>query len=172
MIVYFYKLDYEDAPLSSEEYDVNYESQLHCNAGMYAIGDKYGTWGLKKLAAQKFETAFCSSMDTDATKAGAALMAVIPAVYSSTPDSDRELRDLAISLTLSTKQVYRSNTSTPDFKSLVTQVPDFAVDLVQRIAPIVCIKYCGNCEKPQLMTPYSVRCTKCSEPCGQFLEDF
>jgi hypothetical protein len=68
----------------------NVASSLRLNARVYAIADKYGTRGLKSLAQHKFEVRLHEiDLETD-------VFAVINEVYSSTPDSDRGLRDLIV----------------------------------------------------------------------------
>lgn len=87
MINYFYKFDYENnlATLSL------FQDSLELHASIYAIAEKYGVPDLKNLAMTKF----CE----DATTAIAYRHNPLPAIgiiYSSTPDIDRGLRDVAI----------------------------------------------------------------------------
>ncbi|KAK4694427.1 hypothetical protein P7C71_g3156, partial [Lecanoromycetidae sp. Uapishka_2] len=68
-------------------------SKFHTNAGMYALGEKYGIESLKAAAKRKFETALAAGEPVSTTTLGH-LIDAIPIIYETTPESDRGLRDL------------------------------------------------------------------------------
>ena len=132
MMSYFYKLDYCDGQSISQDLHDNSDiSPLHTNVVMYAIGEKFGIGGLKKLAEEKFRIAFRSSAETDLTQ----FLQVITEVYNPTPDTDYGLRDLAVTLAATNQGVYRRLAILPEFKDTVATVPQFAVDLIVMTAP-------------------------------------
>lgn len=59
MMSYFYKLNYSDSQVASpRQGDTHLISPLDTHVKMYAMGDKPGIVGLKRLAIEKFEVAF------------------------------------------------------------------------------------------------------------------
>lgn len=97
MIHYFYHLDYlEEQTARVRKLNIKEESfnQTHGleegilidHARMYAMGDKYGIPGLKDLALKKYDEAYLH------TSAG--LANSITVAYTSTIDTDRDLRDV------------------------------------------------------------------------------
>ena len=68
------------------------QTRLHVHAQMYSLGDKYDLPGLKKEAARRFinDTAILGNKKRKTLT----LLSVIPTIYTTTPDSDRGLRDL------------------------------------------------------------------------------
>lgn len=61
---------------------------------MYSLGDKYDLPGLKKEVARRFEKDV--EIPGDGKRETMTLLSVVPAVYSTTPDNDRCLRDLIV----------------------------------------------------------------------------
>ena len=141
---YFYKLDYSDGQSTSQDFhDHSDISPLHTNVVMYAIGEKFGIGGLKKLAEEKFEIAFDSSAETDLTQ----LLQVITEVYNTTPDTDYGLRALAVTLTTTKPGLYPRLVILPEFKDTVAAVPQFAVDLIVSTAPHIRDGKCDRRER-------------------------
>jgi hypothetical protein len=127
----------------------NVASSLRLNARVYAIADKYGTGGLKSLAQHKFEVRLHEiDLETD-------VFAVINEVYSSTPDSDRGLRDFIVAKMYSEIQFWVMQEA---FLDCFHHSSDFCKDLFQytvrkdfenyeaAIANISHPGYCGSCQ--------------------------
>ena len=85
MLHFLYTSDYQD--------DADGGRPLLVNAKMYAVGDKYGIHALKTLAKDKFIAALGAGWDI------VTFLEVLETVYSTTPASDRGLRD-CLALTL------------------------------------------------------------------------
>ena len=142
MVRYLYSLDYDDAQLEDGK---EYISKLHCNALMYALGDRYDIQGLKVLATEKLNRANYGQMYRD-KKTLAELMAVIPVIYTSTVDSDRTLRDVVVELATSSTEQYSSIRKRDDFKMAVETVPQFAWDLIEKTGQFAVLDKCGHCD--------------------------
>ena len=68
------------------------QTRLHVHAQMYSLGDKYDLPGLKKEALRRFINDI--AIPGDKKRETLTLLSVIPTVYTTTPESDRGLRDL------------------------------------------------------------------------------
>lgn len=80
-MIYFYSCDYH-----------GFTHTLDFNASMYAMADKYDVDGLKELAKHKlFQQLGCCDPDELPIPG---LILAIKLIYTSTPNSDRGLRDL------------------------------------------------------------------------------
>jgi len=91
------------------------------HALMYALGEKYFIPGLKDLAKRYFS-------ETVVLQSGASLGTSIHEVYTTTPDSDRGLRDIVLSFTRChiTRLLQDS-----EFCRLAVEVPSFDFELLQ-----------------------------------------
>ena len=67
-------------------------THLHVHAQMYGLGDKYHLPALKKEALRRFDEDVQKPMDGD--EQTLRLLLVVPTIYSTTPESDRPLRNL------------------------------------------------------------------------------
>lgn len=120
MIDYLYRLDYDGK--STKSYGC-----LRLNALVYAMAEKYEILPLKELAKQKTAEAmgrrnwgletFVDALDT---------------VWSTTPQSDRGLRDKCIPFFLEHQHIIVSNKI---FLEIVRNNGDLAVDLIQALLP-------------------------------------
>jgi hypothetical protein len=127
----------------------NVTSSLQLNARVYAIADKYGVEGLKSLAQHKFEVRLHEiDLETD-------VFAVINEVYSSTPNSDRRLRDLIVAKMYSEIKFWVMQEA---FLNCFHHSSDFCKDLFQYTvhkdfenyeAAIANISHPGYCESCQ-----------------------
>lgn len=106
MIGYLYKLDYSDSPL-----DCGGHPALLINAQVYTIAEKYNIHSLKALAREKFEKMVDQEWQDDG------LTLAIKEIYTSTPDSDRELRDIVCYVAEGNVKVLLRR---PDFRALVS----------------------------------------------------
>jgi len=90
MLRFLYTLDYQDGAEGGRP--------LLVNAKMYAIGDKYCIEALKKLAKTKFSEALDAGWDI------VSFPEVIETVYTTTPATDRDLRDCLTHVLLEHKE--------------------------------------------------------------------
>ena len=103
-----------------------YWSLLHVHAQMYSLGDKYDLPGLKREAARRFTEDV--KIPADCKSETLTLLSIVPIVYTTTPDSDRGLRNLLV------RQIFeRYNTASKHFveeldKAL--EVRHFARDII------------------------------------------
>lgn len=67
------------------------KTRLHVHAQMYSLGDKYDLPGLKKEAARRFNEDI--RIPGDSKSEILTLLSVVPIVYTTTPDTDRGLRN-------------------------------------------------------------------------------
>ncbi|KAI9858261.1 MAG: hypothetical protein M1813_007535 [Trichoglossum hirsutum] len=135
MIHYLYTLDYYDGSemvdhdFQIEELDVSQggtkdvvEWPLMVNAQVYVIADKYGIETLKLLAACKFIDLVVEH------EANEAFIEVIRHVYSSTPATDRGLRDPVCDAAFSNIERL---ISTPGFISVMEEVEGLSIELLR-----------------------------------------
>ena len=99
--------------------------QLH--AAMYALGDKYDLAVIKDTAKLKY----VSQMAKYGIKDLLNFIESIPIVYSSTSDSDRQLRDAAVQKTLRHPEHFLQPRVKPKFQKILVEVPEFSWDLHQ-----------------------------------------
>ena len=69
-------------------------TRLHVHAQMYSLGDKYDLPGLKNEAVRRFKEDV--KIPGDRKSETLTLLSVVPTVYTTTPDSDRGLRNLLV----------------------------------------------------------------------------
>jgi hypothetical protein len=94
------------------------------HAQMYVMGDKYLIPDLKTYARQLFKEAF-------STQEGVLMGDTIIAVYSSTPENDRGLRDIVLETLLAKPN---SSFRAAEFRTAATDVvPKFGFDLLGRM---------------------------------------
>ena len=129
MLEYLYMQDYT-VDLSFDPFwsmnDSWAQTRLHVHAQMYSLGDKYDLPGLKKDAVRRFIGDIAIPGDKKCETL--TLLSVIPIIYTTTPDSDRSLRDLVA------RHIFqRYRTASKHFnKELDTalELPQFAGDIV------------------------------------------
>ena len=97
--------------------------QLH--AEMFSLGDKYDCAVLKESALVKFKE------HTDKNDLGDlyGFIKSIPIVYSSTPDSERALRDVTVDKIKAAPDRFLMEDLKPLFQKVVYEVPEFSWDL-------------------------------------------
>ena len=69
-------------------------TRLHVHAQMYGLGDKYHLPALKKEALRRFDQDV--RIPTDSKSETLRLLLVVPTIYSTTPETDRQLRNLVV----------------------------------------------------------------------------
>lgn len=153
MLHFMYTFDYTVSGNNQER-----ASPMIFNVEVYSIADKYCILGLKTRAKKKFDKAVKTCWDMDD------FAHAITEVYSSTPSTDRGLRDTIV-------EVARKNISTllqkEDFRSVLEETVGFAADVAQLMeqsdsSPLEEF-LCPNCEKTweaflQPGTNYCLRC--------------
>lgn len=137
MINYMYQLDYTYEPKAEHE-----TSHMMIDVLMYAIADKYDMPGLKRLALLKFTALVNASWRT------AAFPTAIKAIYETTPDSDRGLRDVVIKKSAEHSQTLFKAAN--GFKDMLQEAPGFASDLAERLSETYItdskIAKCARCD--------------------------
>ena len=93
------------------------------HARMYSVGDYFQIPGLKATAQRYFRAAF------ESIQSRYAFYVTVEAVYSSTPVSDRGLRDMVVDLVLEEPQWVRYGEEPMLYDGLLRDVPEFAIDL-------------------------------------------
>ncbi|KAK5188661.1 hypothetical protein LTR92_011314 [Exophiala xenobiotica] len=123
------------------------ELRLHCQ--VYALAEKYAIKALMVLSREKFQSAL-EKVDVNTR-----LFQVVEDIYSSTPDSDRGLRDIVVSKVYSEIQYWLRQT---EFHRALAGTSSFCVDLLketvyedqkryeQAIADVHHPGYCGTCQ--------------------------
>jgi len=110
-------------------------SPLLIDAGIYSIADKYDIFPLKVLARIKFNN-FLGSVYVDGFPPSyivphdQAFAAAIHTVYTSTPDSDRSLRDDCV---LYAKESIKRLKKQESFNQALKDVPDFMFDVLHGV---------------------------------------
>ena len=99
--------------------------QLH--AEMFSLGDKYDCAVLKESALAKFK----EHTDKNDVQDLLGFIASIPIVYSSTPDSERALRDVAVDKIKAAPNRFLVEEVKAPFQKVVYEVPEFSWDLHQ-----------------------------------------
>ena len=101
-------------------------NRLHVHAQMYSLGDKYDLPGLKREAARRFTEDV--KFPGDCKSETLTLLSVVRIVYTTTPDSDRCLRNLLV------RQIFeRYNTASKHFVAELDkafEVRQFARDII------------------------------------------
>ena len=137
LLCYRYTTAYNDEPYDDEKEPPPhimapaYVNRLYLNAQMYSIADKYDILSLKEKAVDKFETAIweIQTLGTMSPQTGASLLdqmiETVPYIYSSTPDSDRCLRDRAVGVVIWRRKQIGSHAG---LRNLAAAVPEFFED--------------------------------------------
>jgi hypothetical protein len=128
MLRFMYYFDYDT-------YDGR--SSMIFNAEVYSIADRYTIPALKEHAKEKFQKA---------TSVGWAMddfPLTVAEVYSSTPETDRGLRDLVVQLCQEHLGHLRNNRQ---FQDVLKRTKDFAADLVRSFQGNPTYK-CPNCHQ-------------------------
>lgn len=169
MIEAIYRGDYshgdKDVPSASLQFHAKvsrYHSYLvntHANdAQVYALGDKYDVPSLRRLA-QKMFLLGCKSANPQ-------LMAIaIEEIYSSTPSSDRGLRDIAVKAAVSNSTVLWEDSES---NSMIERVGEFGRDLAKSLCNDKKDITCTRCyERFCIITehPTYIICPACNYGC-------
>ncbi|OJD32335.1 btb poz domain protein [Diplodia corticola] len=115
MLEFLYTFDYTDPN------GADYSKILLFDAEMYALGEIYAISSLKKLAKKRFQDMFERPLD------GHIIAPAIRAIYDTTPETDRGLRDVVVA---SCKPRIRSLLKDDDFNEMMDNVGPFGKDLL------------------------------------------
>ena len=126
MIHCLYHGTYEDSPKPDDPLEWKSPHQLH--AAMYALGDKYELKVLKDAALVKFNELPTVTANPEDVQA---LIDSIALIYSSTPDSDRQLRDATVTKIRASPVRFLQRDVSLSFRKVLCEVPDFSWDLHQ-----------------------------------------
>ena len=130
LIDYCYFRDFTDNKYDDRE-EPEFVSSAYINAQMYALGDKYDIAGLKELAAEKFIIATqvyypgVSDINVQILKE---LTDMVDVVYSSTPGSDRRLRDETQCIVWG---LWSDLSQLDEFKNVLCSHSDLILDVVE-----------------------------------------
>ena len=116
-----YTFGYDDYSDDYSKYLDLASNSLLINVKVYALADKYNVQPLKELAKVKFQKALDTQYEHES------FPGAIVAVYSTTPSSDRGLRDAVVSQVGSIRSELKTRR---EFLDVVKSVGDFAVDLL------------------------------------------
>ncbi len=97
------------------------EPNLLLHVSIYALADKYGIQGLKTLAAEKFHVQAREHWDNPE------FPQAMHEVYESTPDNDRQLRDIVTEAL----QRNRSLVQKPEVGTVIKEINGLAYDLLR-----------------------------------------
>jgi len=100
----------------------NRKGLLAEHSRMYAMGDKYGISGLKALAAAKF--------NETGVRCHAGLVDGLIIAFKATPDSDKELREVAISRLYPYRHTYKDNA---EVQTVISRLPGLSYGLYRKL---------------------------------------
>ena len=124
-----YTTGYNDEPYDDEKTPPPhikapaYVSRLHLNAQMYSTGDKYDMPSLKEKAAEKFDATIREVHSHQKMNPGIGpslvdeIMEAIPHIYSSTPDTDRRLRDRVVQVACHKRKEFKNHRGLHDLRA-------------------------------------------------------
>ncbi|KAI9769799.1 MAG: hypothetical protein M1840_003793 [Geoglossum simile] len=131
-------------------------SSLQLHARMFALGDRYDIPGLRDLAVKNYSSR-CAVPGVSLE-----LITSIHDVYTRTPASIRQLRDIAgILMRKNLPEMLDDKVVTAAYEELLTKVPDFTRDLLGTYVKAPLIGYCAACCSNQGMVPLQVKCVRC-----------
>lgn len=128
MLQHLYSIDYSGHKISiGDDEEPSYVSELHTHAQMYALADEFDIKDLKEEALWKFDHAM------EAKKGHSdeliTTLQVVPAIYMTTPDGDRGLRDLVAEFGA---QHLERMKDLPELEDVVTRIPKFMIEVLPR----------------------------------------
>lgn len=126
MLQHLYTIDYPGHKISiGTDEEPSHVSELLTHVKMYAIGDEYDIKDLKDEALWKFEQAMKAKKGHIGELTS--LLEVIPAIYTTTPENDRGLRDLVAGF--GAQHIERMK-DLPELEDVVVQAPKFLFEVL------------------------------------------
>ena len=128
MMQHLYGFDYPGHKISlQDDPEPSHISEPYTHAQMYALADEYDIKDLKEEALWKFKQALVAK-EGHSDELQTAL-ATIPLIYSTTPDSDRGLRDVVAAYGATNLERIKNLT---ELKSAATQAPMYMIEVLPR----------------------------------------
>ena len=132
MLQHLYMVDYSAGEIEIDGMkEESFVSELHTHVMMYAMADEYDVRDLKTEALWKFGQELITKARQ--TEALAAVLEVVPAIYTTTPESDRRLRDLVV---LFGALYLMPIKDLPELKTAITHSPDYMIEVLQKFEQI------------------------------------
>lgn len=158
LVSFFYKMDYNEALAEGER-----GTPLQIHAQMFALADEYEIADMLLKAQLKY-LARCER-DWDPPE----LLSSIPDVFGSTPDSLKELRQIAcVAVRKYLPGMLKNTASAGCFERTLSENPTFAKDLLQSYIENPLFGYCQSCCSNHGMDPLQTRCKSCNKGQGGF----
>ena len=163
MLQHLYMLDYSGSEIEvAGEKEECFVSELYTHVMMYAMGDEYDIKDLRKEALWKFDWAMKTLHGQRQFKS---VLEVVPAIYATTLDSDRGLRDLVVAFgALNLQRIHHM----PELKDAGTQAPDYMIEVLPEFFDVLraqANKYWYTEECPRCYSNYwkfdRVVCERC-----------
>ena len=149
MLHHLYGFDYSGHKISiGDEEEPSHISELRTHANMYALGDEYGIVDLKEEALWKFKRTIKAKKGHEDELES--VIEVVPIVYTTTPSSDRGLRDAVVAF--GAKNLERIK-DLSGFESAVTQAPTYIVEVLP-----VFLRDNGKCQHCSTVRTYCLNC--------------
>lgn len=156
MIEFLYTASYRNTDTSNTTTEELYELGLH--AKLYAIADKYGIDGLAVESKSIFLAATQTSWN------GQEFLRSIPSIYNLTPESNRGLRDIAVSCTrLHSKELSTEVELQELWKDVSLQAPLYSIDVVDSFLKAPLLGHCHSCGPDQVVDALQLRCRRCGK---------
>lgn len=103
--------------LSPPEYPCQFHARVYVQADYFQID------GLKSSAEKNFRASFLDQLNRESFEA------VITEIYTSTPESDDQIRDVAVALTMDNLDILRNGTEVILLDEFLKRLPAFAVGI-------------------------------------------
>ena len=165
MLQHLYMVDYSASEIEIDgKKEESFVSELLTHVMMYAMGDEYDVKDLKTEALWKFKHAINAKKGQSGELTS--VLEVVPAIYTTTLDSDRGLRDGVVAF--GAKHLRRIQ-DLPDFKSAVTQVPTYMIEVLPTFLNRLederrrYIGECSSCNNEEDWSFDGVCCNVCRE---------
>ncbi|KAI9847324.1 MAG: hypothetical protein M1837_002911 [Sclerophora amabilis] len=130
LVQFFYEGDYPDLtePPVSNQKDSSVMSNIKLHALMYAAADKYDISALTTEAKKRFEKSL-AKFPTNLS-----VLSAVNTVYTTTPDSDHELRDILVNYIRTRRHsILIGDGSESLFWEAVRSIPDFAANIIHQL---------------------------------------
>lgn len=139
--------------------ETTYVSELLTDVHMYSLADKYDFIDLKEEAMHNFDDHLNGKLPEIKAAEIQAVLNVIPAIYGTTPESDRGLRDPILSYAMNHWQAILD---TPDVHEVVPTkfVVEVSGKLLEKSRQKPYSKPCANCQSIEKYKVSQVTCSR------------
>ena len=132
MLQHLYMVEYSGSEIEVDgEKEEFFVSELYTHVMMYAMGDEYDIKDLKKEALWNFDHAMKA---LHGQRAFTSVLEVVPAIYATTLDSDRGLRDLVVAFGALNLQRIQDM---PELMDAGTQAPEYMIEVLPRFFDVL-----------------------------------